>query len=58
MQSILKDDLVERSSVSPRAAPEQRSSHLRRSRCRRACVAPCEPGRLQSNQGPKVAESA
>jgi hypothetical protein len=28
MQSILKDDLIERSSVSPRTALEQRSSHL------------------------------
>jgi hypothetical protein len=53
MQSMLKDDVIERSSVSPRAAPEQRSSHLLRSRGRRACVAPCEPGRLQSNRGRK-----
>jgi hypothetical protein len=49
----IKDDLVERSSVTPRAALEQGNSHLLRSRCRRACVAPCEPGRLQSNRGRK-----
>ena len=53
MQSMLKDDVIERSSVSPRAAPEQRSSHLLRSRRRRACVAPREPGRLQSDRGRK-----
>jgi hypothetical protein len=49
----IKDDLVERSSVTPRAALEQGNSHLLRSRRRGACVAPCEPGRLQSNRGRK-----